>query len=236
MQEVDQHVSVSASISRGASCVLEEELQDLVNVKPEEARNVFIDDLSATLKAHRAANRASVIRKVNHNANSTSGFENPIATSHITPGKSQSENASLLPSGQSTEALGNTLNDTGAHNGAKAGNPVPKDIKRRRRDNGGTNGVVIPKEKRNRRPLSLPQHQWPAGSLQNGRLLGQRNGIVASEPLEYEATHIVPNGEYKVKKNQDILWSARLHPYRLGKRNGSALQRHVYSQSPFITS
>lgn len=213
--------------------VWQEEFQDLVNARPEEARNVFVEDLSATLEAHRAANRTSVVRRLNQKANWKTPWKTPKDFSSIGTVSWPTETAPTLPKDQNANTDSNAAE---VLSGQYVLEPEDVALKRRKLKKSSRKGIGRDEksvEKRSfritRMDLSQRRLHWPADSVQTRQVTGERYHRDTSGPLEYEAMYIGPVGEFDTKRwrTRDYPWLARLGPYVPGGRNGSALQRYV---------
>ena len=227
----------SDSVPETFQDVWQKEFQDLVNARPEEARNIFVEDLSATLEAHRAANRASVVRRLNQKANWKTPWKTLKDSSRIDEESLPTETAPTSSKDQNANTDGNAAE-------VSAGQCVlePEDVALKKRmlrksSRKGTGRDEKTAEKQTfqvrRMDLSQRRLHWPADSVQNRQITGKKYHHGTSGPLEYEAMYIGPVGEFDTKRwrTRDYPWLARLGTYVPAGRNGSALQRYVCTQS-----
>ena len=224
-----KQVQHSASVPETFPDVWQKELQDLVDARPEEARNVFVEDLSATLEAHRAANRASVVRRLNQKADWKAPWKTPKDISRIDDKSSPTEAAPTSSKDQNTNTDVNAAKvsagqcvleskDVGVKTGKLTG---------RSRKASGRDGKTADRQTCRRIDLSQRRLHWPADSVQNKQATSEKYHHDTSGPLEYEAMYIGPVGEFDTEqwRTRDYPWLAKLDIFVPGGRNGSALQR-----------
>lgn len=132
-----------------------------------DTKNIFADDLAATLEAHRAENRARVVRKVCSDVDKRSfGVYRPLIRN---PGQQTSEGVaaeqtiSVLRPDDESPLLNVTKVDLSENQGA------------------------VLKERKTKRGQS-----WPTNSLQYKDAKGKRNKIKPDQPLEYEGKNLKP--------------------------------------------
>ena len=239
VEKKGKHAQSPVSVPETFPDVWQKEFQDLVNARPEEARNVFVEDLSATLEAHRAANRASVVRRLYQKAHWKTPWKTPKEHPDFDEKSSPTEIAPRFSKDHDVDTDGDAAK-------ASAGQCVsePEDVasekiklKKQSRKFIGLGEKPAEKQTRQIRRLDLSQRQlhWPADSVQNQQIRGKIYRHGTSGPLEYEPMYIGPVREFETKRwrTRDYPWLAELHTYIPGGRNGSALQRYVCFQFSF---
>ncbi|KAL8794561.1 MAG: hypothetical protein Q9195_002896 [Heterodermia aff. obscurata] len=200
------------SISNELSSEVDKELRELLTIKQEEAKDVFIDDLSATLEAHRLTNRATIVRKQNQKADEGQlVFKRPIISPKIIAVDSPAKDGFILPEEQDAEVtpkplgasmtLDNTKDDgTGLHGGDFSVATEEEAVSDKRQ---------VEKSSRN----GLRSTNWPADSVQNEPHQGKRYSIDRHEVLEYDAMYIPPRGDYHFQNRPSHPWLYGLDGY-----------------------
>ncbi|KAG7009266.1 hypothetical protein G7Y79_00003g011340 [Physcia stellaris] len=200
------------------SRALDEEFRELLRVKHEEAKDVFIDDLSATLEAHRATNRAKIVRKLNQKANWEPPFKNPLADGVATSSTSAVQK----------EDRSNLIDEQGAEVAAKPLLPLPW-IKHSDDGGIGTPSEVAGnshgekhKTGGHQRDPNEDVHRdkhWPADSIQNEQYWRNIKGSALHEIQEYKAMYIHPRGDFNSEmKVNKCLWLDGLGTFATAKK------------------
>lgn len=168
-------------------------------------KDIYVNDLEATLEAHRATNRARIIRRVNAPPDprvfrpdfTESNDGQKIAVERHTDGTPSDETRSDDVGGPSESAVSN------------ANNAVKDTISLE-----GTKGNAL-----------KPWDFWPAHSTQYQKIRGLKHIVRTRGALEYHAQEIKPSGTWMLKKAvQDQLhrpWLA----YMQGDFGGDASHR-----------
>ncbi|KAL8775049.1 MAG: hypothetical protein Q9209_000528 [Squamulea sp. 1 TL-2023] len=176
----------------------------------EDTRDIYINDLDATLEAHRATNRAKLIRRVE--ADTDPGVKRiaiersdvAVDESKVPTTTSHAVASTFLTTNEST--LGTQGNDFVTHDTANAPQG-PKEHAPR---------VDSPPK---------PWHFWPAGSIQHSKLYHGKDKARKGSVQEYRSRAFAPDGswrlDYKAKGNHAMRpWLRHLHHLE-----GDALQR-----------
>ena len=215
------------SILHGLSSEVDKDIRELLTVKQEEAKDVFIDDLSATLEAHRTTNRATVVRKQRSRAN----IEIPLAfkrlpiASNIIAVDAPAKDKFTLPEEQGVEVTRKPLGTSRTEDNTK---DTGTDLH-------GENFRVatVTKTVSDRQQVEKPGHSsmrstnWPADSVQNRRRRGEKYSIGRHEVLEYQAMYIPPGGDYRSMKyaTRSCPWVARLGTFTRKPKGVTASRR-----------
>ena len=130
-------------------------------------KNIFADDLAATLEAHRAENRARVVRKVGSDVDERSfGIYRPLIRN---PGQQTSEGVAA----EQTTSVLRPDDESPLLNVTKI-------------DLSKNQGALLKKRETKRGP------SWPTNSLQYKNAKGKKNKIKHDQPLEYEGKNLKP--------------------------------------------
>ena len=154
----------------------------IVKTRPENTKDIYIDDLSATLEAHRETNRASIIRKV-----SCEG-EYQICRPFVRPW------STLPPEGNSPNLINHTNRQILVTGSGEKKQDDFEDINIAHEDS--WHSVA------SREAIRLWQH-WPAGSIQHKELLRAKPGDKIREPpsvLEYLPISLRPCRSWQLKE------------------------------------
>lgn len=198
-------VNHSGSALDDISNVVDEELRQLQETKLEEARDVFIDDLIATLEAHRSTNRAAVVRKLYQKAQCwTPVSKNPLADFEDTAADAPDEDGSALSEEQ---GAGATIKPLAASTTVVYDNVRATDVHR------AAPGSKYSKESEPKGQKGETSYghakcnpRWPADSIQSQQARGRKHKRTSSELLEYDAMYIAPQGCYYGKKTPYCPW------------------------------
>ena len=213
--------------SEQLSSEVDKELQELLTVKEEEAKDVFIDDLSATLEAHRATNRAAIVRKQNQKADEGSlGFKRPLIGPKIIPENTPAEDVSTLLMEQGAEVAPKPLGTSTTDGNTNDDGTDPHGDESRAATEATTEPIAVSDKQKVEKPggNGLRSTKWPADSIQNQRRQGKRYSISPHEVLEYDAMYIPPGGDYSTRFKPSCPWLANLGPFT-SKRKATASRR-----------
>ena len=220
------------------SRALDEEFRELLRVKHEEAKDVFLDDLSATLEAHRATNRAKIVRKLNQKANWEPPYKNPLDAVFTTSTSAvEKENGSNLNDEQGAEVTAKPLRALPRVKDSDGGGiGTPSEVAGK--SHGEKNEPSGQQEKDPNEDVHRDKH-WPADSIQNEQYRRKIKGSAIHEIQEYKAMYIQPRGDYhSEKKVDDCLWLGGLGTFATAKRatkEVSSLRRSVFIFSSYIS-
>ena len=213
------------SILQGLSSEVDKELRELLTIKQEEAKDVFIDDLFATLDAHRTTNRAAIVRKLNQRANEGSlDFKRPVIGPKINavdaPAKGgltlpRKQRAGVTPKPRGISKTFDNTNDGGT-------DPHGDDFRAATQKTAVSENQQVEKPGRD----GMRSTNWPADSIQNESRRGRRYSIGRNEILEYDAMYIAPRGHYRyVNDNPSCPWLQTLATSNTKKRTANASRR-----------
>ncbi|KAL9597157.1 MAG: hypothetical protein Q9219_005323 [cf. Caloplaca sp. 3 TL-2023] len=180
-----------------------------------DAQDIYVDDLEATLEAHRTTNRAKIIRHIKVSENPTvRHLPLEISNSHL------DNNASDDPAVKHAQSAISEYHVDDV--GCDAAGPLSHDAGKSR-----TAGTTAEKEAASlaNDPLK-PWDFWPVGSEQHQRLTGKEKKAPKGAVLEYHARAINPIGTWKPPSVKDA--SAKLfRPWRrhMDEQGGDASQR-----------
>ncbi len=179
---------------------------DFDNNKGLDAKDIYIDDLTATLEAHRQTNRASLIRRVHQDADWAAPFLSPVAITEPAP-ESNDEPAVDSDAYRSTLAA-----------------PLPEEsITTPAREDGHSHSQV----RKGLTPKQWASLYWPADSVQLAEITGKLYKAKADEILEYDACLIQNQGVFSIKKAAaQYPWLAILRETATNQQNSH--QRLVY--------
>ena len=207
---------------------VDKELQELLTVKQEEAKDVFIDDLSATLEAHRATNRAAIVRKQNQKAEEGSlDFKRPLIGPRITAVDAPAEDVSTLPKEQGAEVAPKPLGTSTTDDNTNDDGTEPHRDGIREATEAPTESTAV-SDKQQVGKLGrngLQSTKWPADSVQNERRRGKKYSISPHEVLEYDAMYIPPGGDYGTRYKPSCPWLASLGPFNPKRKAETASRR-----------
>ena len=178
----------------------QEELGDphLINTK-----DIFVDDLSATLEAHREANKSTIIRRVQANAEWEAPFLSPLAD--IDPIIEPNDDSIV---GHDEESSPSAADEPAAY----TENTIRKEIQSGR-------GLT------HRQWTSI---YWPADSVQLAQLTGKQYQKKPNEVLEYRACLLPTQGPFNLKKGKvQRPWLGFMEKPRM-VQTGKSHQRSVY--------
>ena len=196
------------SILHGLSSEVDKDIRELLTVKQEEAKDVFIDDLSATLEAHRTTNRATTVRKLTQQANyELPYFKRPLIAPKIIAVDAPAEDGLTLPGEQGVEVAPKPL---GTSMTVDNTNDDGTDLHGHDFRVATEEKFVSDEQQKKPRRKDMRSTNWPADSVQNEQRRGKRYSIGRHEVLEYEAIYIAPRGDYSSKLKRSSPWLARL--------------------------
>ena len=155
--------------------------RDIVKTRPENTKDIYIDNLSATLEAHRETNRASTIRKVGSDVKHH--YDLPFI-----------RRVSVLPLGElSINPADNTDQQILASGIDEKKEDDFEDINIAHED---------PWLKVTSRDSVKPRQHWPADSIQHKQLSGAKPGDRVPEPsvLEYLPISLRPCRSWQLKE------------------------------------
>lgn len=145
---------------------------ELAGADPTAAKDVFVDDLSATLEAHRESNRAAIIRRIYQDSAAQASFLNPLAVSEPddtpTDGAIVNDDVGVIHEDLPAQATSDSAQNT-------------------------TPTHVTNKPARKRRWIMT---HWPKDSIQLAEVTGKMYRGKEDEVLEYEAYLLQPQSPY----------------------------------------
>lgn len=219
------------------SRALDDEFRELLRVKHEEAKDVFIDDLSATLEAHRVTNRAKIIRKLNQKAKWELPFKNPLADGVATSSTSavQKEDGSNLNDEQGAEVTAKPLRPLArVKHSDDGGTGTPSEVAG---NSHGKKHKTGGHQKDPNEDVHRDKH-WPADSIQNEQYRRKIKGSALHEIQEYKAMYIHPRGDYNSeKKVNKCLWLDGLGTFATAKKASKEVpssRRSVFIFSSYL--
>ena len=155
--------------------------RDVVKTRSENAKDIYVDDLSGTLEAHRETNRASIIRKVG--AKARHQYDLPFM-----------RRVSALPLGEYSLHLADD----------KDQQILVNSIGEEKKDD--FEDIIIahqdPWPKLPSKEVIKPWQHWPADSIQHKELLGAKLGNKVPEPavLEYLPISLRPCRSWQLQE------------------------------------
>lgn len=182
---------------------------ELDNKQGLDAKDIYIDDLTATLEAHRETNRASRIRRVHQDADWEAPFLNPVANTEPAPGSNDEANG-----------------ESDAHSSTLAA-PLPEaPIAISAREDGQYHSRVH----QGLTPKQWASLYWPADSVQLAEITGKLYKARPDEILEYDACLIQNQGVFSIKTTAaQYPWLASLRETATNQQNSH--QRSVYQSA-----
>lgn len=141
-----------------------------------DAKDIFVDDLSATLEAHRETNKASIIRRVQANAEWEAPYLSPLAD--IEPIASSKDETVVGRNADSTPFATVVAEDTTLE---------------------ASDGPENPEIRMGQNHEHWTRVYWPADSVQLAELTGKTYKAKPAEVLEYKACLISTQGLFKEK-------------------------------------
>ena len=218
------------STLHGLSSEVDKEVRELLTVKQEEAKDVFIDDLSATLEAHRTTNRATIVRKLEGNAKKSDerslGFKSlnvPSRDPKTTVVDAPAKDGFTSPGEQGVEASPNTLRTSMIFDNTK-----DHSIDLHRDDiKVATEEKAVSDKQQVEKPGydGMRRTNWPADSVQNQRRRMKRYSVGRNEVLEYDAMYIPPTGDYRRVFSLSRPWLRKLSNTFHTKKKGETASR-----------
>lgn len=215
------------STLNGLSSEVDKELRELLTIKQEEAKDVFIDDLFATLDAHRTTNRAAIVRKLNQKANEGSlEFKRPVIGPKINAVDAPAKDGLNLPREHGAEVTPKPLGTSMTFDNTNEDGTDPHgDVFRT-----ATRKKAVSDKQQVEKPGrdGMRSTNWPADSIQNEPRTGERKrySIGRNEILEYDAMYIAPRGDYRcVKYKHSCPWLAKLVTFDTKERTVTASRR-----------
>lgn len=171
-----------------------------------DAKDIYVDDLTATLEAHRQTNKASLIRRLQQDADWEAPFLNPVATIELGP-----------------ESNDEPAVDSDAHRSTLAA-PLPEvSIDTLAREHGHDHSQV----REGLTPEQWASLHWPADSVQLAEITGKLYKAKPNEILEYSACLIKNQAVFCIKKAPaQYPWLAMLRKTATIQQNSH--QRLVY--------
>jgi len=164
-----------------------------------DAKDIYIDDLTATLEAHRQTNKASLIRRVHQDADWQAPFLSPVANTEPAP-----------------ESNDEPIVDSDAHRSTLAA-PLPEEsIATPAREDGHDHSQV----RKGLNPKQWASLYWPADSVQLAEITGKLYKAKPEEILEYDACLIQNQGVFSIKKTAaQYPWLAMLRKTATNQQN-----------------
>ncbi len=202
--------------------------RNVVKTRLEDTKDIYINDLSATLEAHRQTNRALIIRKIDTDLDHVHDldFKRPVS---ITPRVQFPTNEA-----DNTTISGNFSSVDSAQRGSKqvlAGGSSGDKKYNVNTVNGEHHSIRASRE-----PIGPWQH-WPADSIQYKEILGIKPGRKVPEPftLDYLPLSIKPCGSWQVKEpvrpdESQWPWITHVEGY-----DGSGVERLVRSFELYVS-
>lgn len=188
----------------------------------EETQDITVDDLSATLEAHRARNRAAVIRKIEPQSGNTHGlFRRPLLQD------TGSED------GKKIHTTGEEASAASDHAPSQLEYQLAEDEKAEEDD--GIDGEGFPTSSA-KSEKSAPVWRWPADSVQakTKEARAQRKGFTRSiDPLEYTGMAMFVKEPWTLAKSTPSEFVRPWLPY-MEVPIGDNFGRFVYSRSTSI--
>ncbi|KAI4280927.1 MAG: hypothetical protein L6R38_004062 [Xanthoria sp. 2 TBL-2021] len=178
----------------------------------QQASDIYIDDLDATLEAHRATNRAKIIRRVE--ADPDPGVKSLIL------GETAIDPSAPLPNQptKTRHAFASTFSTTkGSATDPRDTRIVKVDAKDAPQDPNGSPPRVdrVPK----------PWDYWPAGTIQHSKLYQGRDKAPKGSVQEYRPRVFAPDGNWSLQSKKKVDFVFRPWLSHLNGPEGDALQR-----------
>lgn len=182
-----------------------------------DAKDVYIDDLTATLEAHRQTNKASLIRRLQQDADWEAPFLSPVA--NIEPAPESNDEPTV---------------DSDAHRSTSAA-PLPEV------------SIGIPAHEHSHHhsqvrkgptPQQWASRYWPADSVQLAEITGKLYKAKPKEILEYTACSIQNQGVFSIKMAPaQYPWLAMLRETATNQQNShQRLVHHSVKMQSFLTN
>ncbi len=164
-----------------------------------DTKDIYIDDLTATLEAHRETNRASLVRRLHQDADWEAPFLSPVANTEPAP-----------------ESNVEPIVDSNAHKGILVA-PLPNEsIATPAREDGHHHSQV----RKGLNPKQWASLYWPADSVQLAEITGKLYKAKPDEILEYDACLIQNQGVFSIKKAAaQYPWLAMLRETATNQQN-----------------
>ena len=157
-----------------------DERTELEDIHLPDAKDIFIDDLSATLEAHRDRNKASIIRRIEQDVKGKLPFLRPLP--NISP-TSHTNDETIPGDDVHSTSLASTLHEESIINKAKDDTSEPLTIKRR-----ATHDQWI--------------SYWPADAVQLAELTGKIYKPKPSEVMEYKPCLLPTQGAFIARQTE----------------------------------
>ncbi|KAL8651915.1 MAG: hypothetical protein Q9226_004486 [Calogaya cf. arnoldii] len=171
----------------------------------EDSRDIYIDDLDATLEAHRATNKAKIIRHVKAPPDPTVK-DLVLGQRAIDPSAPPSDSSRTRHSVTSTTQIPATT---------PRGNGVAKvDIAE------APNASTLEKDN-----APKPWEYWPAGTMQHSKLFQARNKAPKGLVQEYCPRAFVPDGKWSLQSKENVDYVFRPWLRHLDEPEDDALHR-----------
>ena len=146
-----------------------------------DAKDIFIDDLSATLDAHRDRNKASVTRRVDQDIKGRLPFLRPLPKVSLT---SHTNDETIPGDDVHSRFLATTLPKESVINKAKDDTSEPLKVQRRTT------------------PAQWASFYWPADAVQLAELTGKIYKRKPSEVMEYKPCLLTPQGVFDARPRE----------------------------------
>lgn len=182
------------------------------SLRYEDSPDIYIDDLDATLEAHRATNRAKIIRHVE--ADPDPGVKRPLLE------ETAIEPSAPIPKDRKTtrHAVSSTVSTT------KGSTPKPRDT-----CNVTADTTDAPQDPNASTPrvdrVPKPWDYWPAGTIQHSKLYQGRYEAPKGSIQEYRSRVFAPDGNWSLQSKKKVDYVLRPWLAHLKGQEGDASQR-----------
>ncbi|KAL8815968.1 MAG: hypothetical protein Q9223_004948 [Gallowayella weberi] len=177
----------------------------------EDNQDIFVDDLDATLEAHRAINRAKVIRRIENGTDP--GIKRPLdaATIHVDPSAD-------------TQSIGQVEENTGM--GIKVGSIVrPDDAATNNRVSHHSADAVKTSDHGQTKAKMLEERIWPVGTVQYSKVYHSNKRAFKGTVQEYRSCAFPPTQFWRRRSSKELGNVAPPWLQTLKEPEGDALQR-----------
>lgn len=200
-------MSSTARLKHADSPVKDDWTREFGNKPGLDTKDIYIDDLTATLEAHRETNKASLIRRLHQDADWEAPFLNPVVNN-----------------GPAPESKDGPVVDSDAHRSTLAA-PLPQErITTPAREDGHHHSQV----RKGLNPKQWASLHWPADSVQLAEITGKLYKAKADEILEYDECLIQNQGAFSIKTSAaQYPWLAMLRETATNQQNSH--HRLVYN-------
>ena len=167
-----------------------------VHTTPDHSKNIIVNDLYATLEAHRATNRAAVVRKVDTAPNPetktilTDAREPEVTTTKES--KAQTKATSRPSKDRRSEALSQNDRSFVRPSFLKHKPWLPRS--RKYQAQGEQSAKDLAEQSEELKPWDF----WPPHSVQHEKLYGSKPKIPKDSLLEYQSRPLYPTGPWKI--------------------------------------